>query len=101
VVWRLAALDGAPFAARATLRFDGAGRIDGQAPCNRYSAAQPLALPGFAAGPVAATRMACPDLAAEGAYFAALEAMTRAEIGDEALVLSNAAGRSMTFRRAD
>ncbi len=45
--------------------------------------------------------MACPELAAEGAYLAALSAMRQARLGpDGALILSNETGGEMVFRPA-
>ena len=96
-VWTLASLDGQPFAATATLTFPEPGQIAGQAPCNRYSGAMKAPYPWFDAGPLAATRMACPDLQAETAFFAALDAMTQAEVLDDTLVLSTDDGREMVF----
>ena len=43
--------------------------------------------------------MACPDLAAESAYFQALEAMQSAEITDNHLFLIGPEGRVMEFTR--
>jgi heat shock protein HslJ len=101
-VWVVETINGQPFAARATLGFPEAGRIAGQAPCNRYGGAQTASWPGFAATEVFATRMACPELAAEGAYLAALSAMTQAALdADGRLVLSNETGGQMEFRKAD
>lgn len=95
--YHLVELDGAPFEARATLAFPQAGEVVGQAPCNRYSASQTEVYPWFNAGPIAATRMACPDLDAEAAFFVALEGMTLAEAVDQTLILTNTDGRKMVF----
>ena len=95
----LADIDGVPFAPHATIRFPEEGRIEGQAPCNAYSAAQTVPYPWFGPGPVMATRRACPDLQAETEYFTALAEMTLAEVQGDILILSNEAGRAMTFRR--
>jgi heat shock protein HslJ len=97
VVWQLVELDGKPFDARATLSFADEGALSGQAPCNRYSGQQSAPYPWFQAEKIAVTRMACPQLAAETAYFEALSAMTLSEVSGETLILSNDAGREMVF----
>lgn len=97
--YRLTELGGRPFAATATIRFPDEGRITGEAPCNSYSGTQAAPYPWFDPGPIAATRRACPDLDAEAAFFAALEAMTLAEVTGDVLILTDADGREMVFRR--
>lgn len=99
--WQLTALDGAPWTASGTLEFPEAGRIAGQAPCNRYFATQTAPYPWFDSGPVGASRMACPDLDAETDFFAALEAMTLSEVTGNTLILSNDAGREMVFTKTN
>ena len=98
VTWALSELDGAPFAARATLGFPEAGRIAGQGPCNRYSGEQTVPYPWFATENITSTRRACPDLAAEQAFFAALAAMTLSEVAGDVLILRDDTGREMVFR---
>ena len=97
--WRLAELDGTPFPARATLRFPEEGAVAGDAPCNAFRGPQTVPYPWIAIGPLAATRRACPDMASETAYLAALEAMTLAEVAGDVLILTDDAGREMVFRR--
>ncbi len=94
----LETLGGAPFAARATLVFGPGRALSGQGPCNRWSARLAGPLPAFRAGPVIATEMACADLAAEAAFFAALAAATRADLTGDRLVLSGAEGAELVFR---
>ena len=96
--WRLATLDGAPFEARATIAFPAAGLVEGEGPCNAWRAALRVPYPWFETGPVAATRRACPDAAAEAAFFDALGEMRLAEAAGDTLVLSTPEGREMTFR---
>ena len=98
-LWVLENLDGSPFPARATLRFPEAGTVAGDGPCNAFRGPQGVPYPWIDIGPLAATRTACPALAAEGAFFAALEAMTLAEVAGDVLILSDDAGREMVFRR--
>lgn len=100
VIWALESLDGTAFSAPATLGLPEPGRAVGQGPCNRWFAAQTAVYPWFALGPIGATRMACPDLAAEQQYFDALSAMTLSEIVGDTLVLSTEEGREMVFRAA-
>ncbi len=95
--WVLQELDGAPFAARATLVFPEAGKIAGQAPCNRYSGTQKAPYPWFETGPIVATEMACPDLDKEVRFFQALENMSLVEVSGNTLILSNDKGDQMVF----
>lgn len=99
--WTLAELDNMPFTARATLTFPETGRIAGQAPCNRYFATLTVPYPWFKAEAIGATRMACPDLAAESAYLAALGEMTLSEVLGDVLILRDDAGRSMVFKASN
>lgn len=96
--YQLVAIDGAPFTANASLDVGTPGRISGAAPCNTYHAVQTAPYPWFALGPVAASRRACPDLAAEAAYFKNLATMEFAESLGDTLILSNSAGREMVFQ---
>ncbi len=97
-VWTLIERDGTPFMARATLTIGQDGRISGQAPCNRFSTTNLASYPRFAPGPILATRMACPDLQAESAFFKTLSAMTHAEILQDTLTLRNERGAEMVFK---
>lgn len=100
-VWRLTLIDGAEVAAEVTLDLTEEGRIAGQGPCNRYSGPNQSALPELRIGPMISTRMACPEMALEAAYFSALSAVTGAVLGkDDLLVLTADDGRSLVFRRA-
>jgi heat shock protein HslJ len=96
-VWTLTELDGAPFSARATLSFPDRGRIAGQAPCNRYFGTLTAPYPWFATDMLGSTKMACPDLAQEDAFFSALAAMTQAETLGNTLILRTDDGREMVF----
>ncbi|MEM7490723.1 MAG: META domain-containing protein, partial [Pseudomonadota bacterium] len=78
---------GAPVTARATIRFPREGEVEGKGPCNAFQASQGIAYPWIEIGPVMATRRACPDLAAEEAYFAMLRAATLVEVGGDILLL--------------
>jgi heat shock protein HslJ len=100
VTWTLAELGGAPYPARATLTFPEEGRIAGEAPCNGYSATQSAPYPWFEAGPIATTKRACPELAAEAAFLDALARVTLAEVTGEVLILSTEDGFEMVFHAA-
>ncbi|MEM1302777.1 MAG: META domain-containing protein [Pseudomonadota bacterium] len=82
-----------------TLTFPEPGQVAGQGPCNRYSATQTAPYPWFELGPVAATKRACPELAAEAAYFEDLQSMSLAEVSGDVLILSNDTGKQMVFSR--
>lgn len=97
-VWELTELNGTSFEARATMSFPEQGKITGQAPCNRYFGAQKAPYPWFETGPIAATKMACPDLEAETQFFAALEKMNQSEALGSTLILSNDKGDEMVFK---
>ncbi|MDP2080438.1 MAG: META domain-containing protein [Pseudotabrizicola sp.] len=100
IEWKLVSIDGQPFLARGNLDLSTAGKIAGQGPCNRFFAEYGGTLPDFRLGAIGATRMACPDLAAESAMFAALGQMTRAEVtGPVTLLLTGPKGGSMEFVR--
>ena len=76
----LASINETPFPARATIRFPEEGQIAGDAPCNSFSATQGVAYPWFKAGPIAATKRACPELEAETLFFQTLSEMTLSEV---------------------
>ncbi len=101
IIWQLHEIDGQPFEARATLSFPEEGKLSGDAPCNHYFGAQTAPYPWFKAENVGATRRACPDLAAETVYLAALSEMSLAEVAGDTLILSNDAGREMVFRTSE
>lgn len=100
-VWQAQSIDGVAFAAEATLRFPEPGRIAGQGPCNSFTARLDAPYPWFEIADLVATRAACPELEAEGAFFAALLAMEQIEVSGAVLILRNEAGHEMLFRAAD
>ena len=97
-VWELTGIDGTAFSATATVTFPEPGKIAGKAPCNSYTGKMDAPYPWFETGPLAATRMACPDLEAETMFFTALGEMSQSEAAGEILILSNEAGREMVFK---
>ena len=97
-VWQLEAINGADFAANATLAFPEPGKITGDAPCNSYFASQSAPYPWIAIDDIGSTRRACPALPAEQEFLSSLAKMTLAEVAGDVLVLSNDAGNEMIFR---
>ena len=96
--WLLVALDGVVFEAETTLHIEANGAIHGRAPCNRWSGTNRATLPKLDLGAIRSTRMACPQLTEEQAFFTALAGMTDARLdGTGSLILSNPDGRSMEF----
>ena len=95
--YRLSELNGQTFAADASISFPEKGRIEGRGPCNTYTAQQSAPYPWIDIGPIAATKMACPELERETAFFAALDAAAFAEVGPDLLILSNDDGGEMVF----
>ncbi len=100
-VWTLTELRGAPFDAAATLEFPERDQIAGSGPCNRFTATQNVPYPWFGVGPIAATRMACPDLEAETAYFNALAEASVSVITKDTLTLSDENDVLLVFKSGD
>jgi heat shock protein HslJ len=98
VDWHLVGLEGQDISWEASLRLDG-DKVTGQAPCNRFFGTNAAALPEISLGAMGATKMACPDLAAENAFFEALQAMQRAELDQGHLYLIGPEGRIMEFAK--
>mmetsp|Transcript_22661 Transcript_22661/g.37225 ORF Transcript_22661/g.37225 Transcript_22661/m.37225 type:complete len:127 (-) Transcript_22661:4534-4914(-) len=99
--WQLIALNGDRVTVSATLTFVDGDRIAGRAPCNRYSASLTATHPQFHVGPILSTKMACPNLAEESAFFAALATMTQSNTANGTLTLRNTAGATMTFTASE
>ena len=89
---------GKPVSAHVTISFPEQGQITGQAPCNRYFAAQEAPLPWFKTGPIASTKMACPDLEIESLYFQTLSRVTLAEVQGDDLILSDGDGALLVYK---
>jgi heat shock protein HslJ len=98
-VWELVDMNGVAPKSTVTLTFPEKGKIAGRAPCNRYFGTQTKPLPWFGTGPIASTKMACPNLDEETQYFQTLEKSTLAEIIDTTLILSDGTGPLLTFTR--
>lgn len=97
--WRLVAIDGQPYAARALIVYaDGRSRVLGQGPCNRFTADRVTTpFPTDRLTNIVATEMACDALAEEQRFFAALAEMQRTGVGIGALYMVNDAGRRLDF----
>ncbi|MEL6168329.1 MAG: META domain-containing protein [Pseudomonadota bacterium] len=93
----LSEIDGTPFDARASVSFPGEGRIVVRGPCNMFEARIGVPYPWFSLDPVRTTRRACPELAQEAAFLAALSDMTLAEVGPGLLLLSDDGTGHMIF----
>ncbi|WP_370400117.1 META domain-containing protein [Sulfitobacter sp. JB4-11] len=101
-IWQVTELRGAPFPARATLQFPRIGQITGTGPCNTYQTGMHTPYPWFGVDGIISTKRACPDLALEAAFFAALQEASLSEVGPDTLTLSNEAGDVLlVFKHAD
>jgi heat shock protein HslJ len=98
VDWHLVGIEGQEVPWTATLRLDGTS-VTGKAPCNSFGGSNLVPLPDLSLGPMRVTRMACPDLAGETAFFDALQAMQRAELDQGHLYLIGPEGRIMEFAK--
>lgn len=98
VDWHLVGFEGQEVAWEASLRFDG-DKVASKAPCNRWFATNAAALPAVSIQSIGATKMACPDLAAESVFFEAMQAMQRAELDQGHLYLIGPEGRIMEFAK--
>lgn len=98
--YTLRELDGEPWTSSGNITFPEAGTAAGQAPCNRFTAQQSAPYPWLELGPIATTRMLCPDMEQEQRFLEALASMSIAEVSGDALILSNDAGRQMVFQAA-
>lgn len=89
-----------PALQRVTLEIEGT-RISGQGPCNRYfgSITHSDAVPNnITLGPVASTRMACPNLSAEYNYFQNLQRVSGVEVMHDGVFLTTIDKAKMVFK---
>lgn len=100
-IWHLTELNGAPFAAAATLQFPETDSIAGEGPCNRFSAAMTVPYPWFELGPIQSTDVACPDLDAETAFFEALTSMSQSEVLGNIMILRTESEEEMVFKASE
>lgn len=97
-IYGLRLMNGAVVQDGTTLDIGQTGRISGESYCNSYSAPQTAPYPWFEIGPVAATRNACPELAAETAYLDLLGRVALVEVSGDTLILSNTDGVELVFQ---
>lgn len=102
--WIFVSINGAPVAGDrpTSLQFDGA-RLSGSAGCNRFSGSYAVDAGTLTAGPLMATKMACPGagMAQEDAFFLLMrEAVSLTFADDGTLVLTGADGRTAVLKRA-
>lgn len=97
--WHLVGMEGQEVPWEASLRFDG-DKVSGKAPCNRYFGTNAVPLPGLGLGMMGATKMACPDLEAEAAFFETLQVMQRVELDQDHLYLIGPEGRIIEFAKS-
>ncbi len=98
--WRLVEMDGTPVTASATLDIEPGGVVRGQAPCNGFGFRQSADFPAFQAGPIRATKRACPDLPVESAFLSRLQTVDTAEMDDSRLILRTPDGGALVFEQA-
>lgn len=95
VVWELQSIAGAPAGSPVTLSISSDLRAGGKAPCNSYFASVELGEGEVSFGAVAATRMLCAPgaMAAEQAFFSALDAVRAYALDGDRLTLAGADGK--------
>ena len=100
--WLLIQLDDEEVAnsdGRFSLRFEDAKRLSGRGGCNRYSASCDAEAGGhLRVGPIASTRMTCPEAQRERAFFAMLRSAVRYELDAKMLILSDSIGVRAVFQ---
>jgi heat shock protein HslJ len=105
IAWRLADLGGQPAipSVEATLEFPEEGKVAGKATCNRFFGTVEISGASIRFGPLAATKMACLDDAAnaqEKKYLEALAAVERFEFdGPALLIFSRGSDRPLRFSK--
>ena len=92
----LTLLDGGTPPYTATLGLQKPGVVQGRGPCNSYSAPLTADLPAFKIAEIMATKMACPDLAAEQQFFDLLRQMDHVDQTADSVTLTGA-GHELVF----
>lgn len=76
--------------------------MSGRGGCNRYSASCDTEAGGhLRVGPIASTRMTCPEAQRERAFFAMLRSAVRYELDAKMLILSDSIGVRAVFQAAE
>lgn len=102
--WLVRDFAGVPVAVEAWIRFEDDGRVFGHSGCNRFTGRREGKAHALSLGPLAMTRMACPDpqSTVELAFMKALEATAEAVATSRLLALFDARGRLLvTLARRD
>jgi heat shock protein HslJ len=102
-IWNLVEIDGeaVPEGSTPTLEFGEANEVSGMGGCNRFTGGVELGEGTITLGPLASTRMACPDEAItelETAYLLALEGAETWSTDGDTLVIEGSA--ELTFEAA-
>lgn len=98
-VWRLSTVDNLPYNAEVTLSLvDGGDRIQGQGPCNGFTAdIINDAYPAVRVINIVSTKMACPEIARETYILNALSQTTGQIVAPEILIFSSTSGHRLEF----
>ena len=99
--WQLVELNGTAFTDTAILTFPARSKVVGNGPCNHFAATLKVPYPWFEVTQFVSTKMACPALAQETAFFDALSAASISEVLGDTMILSNPQGLTMVFNAAD
>ena len=89
-----------PALQRVTLEIDGT-RVSGQGPCNRYLGSITYSETGsnsIQVGPLASTKMACPNLSAEHRYFQDLQRVSMVKVVPGGLVPTTSDETKLVFK---
>lgn len=98
-LWQLVEIDGTPVDYKAELMFGPHGSVNGESPCNTFSAIQSKPYPWIEIKIDVVEQIYCPDIDDEAAFFAALQDMSLVEVSGPNMVLSNdKTGRQMVFK---
>ena len=103
--WKLEDVGGTPALAtvEATLEFPETGKVSGRASCNRFMGSVEISGPSIKFGPLAATKMACIDDAANAQEVRYLDGLQKAERfafdGPALLLYSTGMDRPLRFAR--
>ncbi|MEM1363884.1 MAG: META domain-containing protein [Pseudomonadota bacterium] len=99
--WVLTSLNGSSPDVEVTLTLGSDGTVSGNSGCNRYTGRNNAELPQLALGPMASTRMACPELELEATFLAALMKATEAIEKDGQLVITGDESTQLVFVPAE
>ena len=84
------------------IQLEDAKRLSGRGGCNRDSASCDAEAGGhLRVGPIASTRMTCPEAQRERAFFAMLRSAVRYELDAKMLILSDSIGVRAVFQAAE